>query len=263
MSATDGSSTITAEKRRASAASRSISRYSASVVAPIIRSVPRARRGFSMLAASIAPSAPPAPSTVCSSSTNRITRPSACSTSASRACSRCSKAPRNCVPATIPARSSAITRTSLSIVRDLTSGDPQREALGDRRLTDTGLTDQDRVVLTPAAEDLDDLLDLRVAADHGVDAPVARVSGEVVAEVIEGCRLGRLSATCERLRRTCARGRARRGGGRCRRHPWPRVRTGRRQRRHAFRPAATKRNCATAGRSPQTSQRRGFAGLFS
>ena len=64
MSATDGSSTITGEKRRASAPSRSILRYSASVVAPIIRSSPRASIGLSMLAASIAPSAAPAPSTV-------------------------------------------------------------------------------------------------------------------------------------------------------------------------------------------------------
>ena len=73
----------------------------------------------------------------------------------------------------------------MSSRRNLPGRDPQRQALGDRRLADAGFTDQDRVVLAAAAENLDDLLDLRIAADHWVDAPVARVSGEVVAELIQ------------------------------------------------------------------------------
>ena len=58
MSSTLGSPTITGWNRRSSAASFSMYlRYSSSVVAPIARSSPRASIGFSMLAASTAPSA--------------------------------------------------------------------------------------------------------------------------------------------------------------------------------------------------------------
>ncbi len=55
VSSTDGSSTSTGEKRRASAPSRSTFLNSLSVVAPTIRSSPRASIGLSMFAASIAP----------------------------------------------------------------------------------------------------------------------------------------------------------------------------------------------------------------
>ena len=47
--------------------------------------------------------------------------------------------------------------------------DAQREALDDRGLADAGLADQHGVVLAPAGEDLDGLLDLGGAADHGID----------------------------------------------------------------------------------------------
>ena len=72
VSSTLGSPTKTCWKRRSSAASFSMcSRYSSSVVAPIIRSSPRASIGLSMLPASIAESpVAPAPTTVCSSSMN-------------------------------------------------------------------------------------------------------------------------------------------------------------------------------------------------
>ena len=89
------------------------------------------------------------------------------------------------MPATIPARSSATTRTPCSDSGTLSVGDPQGQALGDRRLADAGLADQSRVVLAPAAEDLDHLLDLGVTADHGVDPPDARLGGQVATEVVE------------------------------------------------------------------------------
>ena len=69
-------------------------------------------------------------------------------------------------------------------------GDPQGEALGDRGLADAGLADQHGVVLAPAGEDLDRLLDLVRAPDHGVDAAVRRVGGEVAAELVERGGLG-------------------------------------------------------------------------
>ena len=74
--ATVGSSTLIGWKRRSSAASFSrCLRYSSSVVAPMVCSSPRASIGLRMLAASIAPSAAPAPTSVCSSSMNRMMSP--------------------------------------------------------------------------------------------------------------------------------------------------------------------------------------------
>ncbi len=52
--------------------------------------------------------------------------------------------------------------------------DPLGEALGDRRLADAGLADQDGVVLGAAAEDLDHAADLVVAADDRVELALAR-----------------------------------------------------------------------------------------
>src|SRR3954465_1036781 len=77
VSSTDGSPTYTCWNRRSSAGSFSTYlRYSSSVVAPIMRNSPRASIGLIMLPASTAPSAPPAPTMVCSSSTNVTTSPS-------------------------------------------------------------------------------------------------------------------------------------------------------------------------------------------
>ena len=100
LSSTVGSSIITGWKRRSSALSFSMYlRYSSTVVAPIMRSSPRASRGLSMLPASTAPSAAPAPTTVCSSSMKRMMRPSDSVTSLSTALRRSSNSPRNFAPA--------------------------------------------------------------------------------------------------------------------------------------------------------------------
>ena len=102
---------MTCWNRRSSAGSFSIRcRYSSSVVAPTIRSSPRASIGLSMLPASIAPSAAPAPTTVCSSSMNVMIWPSLLRISFSTAFSRSSNSPRYFAPATIAPRSSATTR---------------------------------------------------------------------------------------------------------------------------------------------------------
>ena len=94
VSSTVGSPTGTGWNRRSSAASFSTYlRYSSSVVAPTHRSSPRARAGFSMLEASIDPSAFPAPTRVCSSSMKRITFPSAAVISFRTAFSRSSNSP--------------------------------------------------------------------------------------------------------------------------------------------------------------------------
>ena len=100
-----GSSTNTDWKRRSRAASRSkYLRYSAKVVAPIHCSSPRAKAGFSRLEASMAPSEPPAPMRVWSSSMNRMM--SLFSRISFRICLiRSSNSPRYFVPATTDARS--------------------------------------------------------------------------------------------------------------------------------------------------------------
>jgi hypothetical protein len=58
-------------------------------------------------------------------------------------------------------------------VRHVPVHDALRDALHDRRLADAGLADEHRVVLRPAGQHLDRLLDLVLAADHRVDPPFA------------------------------------------------------------------------------------------
>ena len=100
--------------RRSSAPSFSMYlRYSSRVVAPMHWTSPRARAGLSTFEASIAPSAPPAPTSVCSSSMNRIVF-LARRTSFMTALIRSSNWPRYLVPATIIARSSTTIRRSRS-----------------------------------------------------------------------------------------------------------------------------------------------------
>ena len=111
VSSTLGSSTKMGWNRRSSAGSFSMClRYSSRVVAPIACSSPRASIGFSMLLASIAPSAAPAPTTVCSSSMKRMISPADSVISRSTAFSRSSNSPRNFVPAISDPRSRATTR---------------------------------------------------------------------------------------------------------------------------------------------------------
>ena len=112
VSSTLGSPTSTCWNRRSRAGSFSMCwRYSSSVVAPTIRSSPRASIGLSMLPASIADSPDaPAPTTVCSSSMNVTTWPSESLISSSTAFSRSSNSPRYFAPASIAPRSSATSR---------------------------------------------------------------------------------------------------------------------------------------------------------
>mmetsp|Transcript_37617 Transcript_37617/g.94998 ORF Transcript_37617/g.94998 Transcript_37617/m.94998 type:complete len:212 (-) Transcript_37617:699-1334(-) len=95
-----GSGTCTGWKRRSSAGSFSMClRYSSRVVAPMHCSSPRASAGFRMLAASMAPSAAPAPISVCTSSIMRMMS-SFCLISSISFFRRSSNSPRYLVPAT-------------------------------------------------------------------------------------------------------------------------------------------------------------------
>ena len=71
------------------------------------------------------------------------------------------------------------------LVVDDSLGDP----LDDRRLADTGLAEQRGIVLRTPREDLDRLVDLVRSADHGVELALARLGGQVAAELVELRRL--------------------------------------------------------------------------
>ena len=107
-SSSPGSSSLTGWNRRDSAASVSkYFLYSAQVVAAIVLSSPRASAGFSRLAASLPPCAPPAPIRVWASSMNRMTGISDALTSSITDLSRFSNSPRTPAPACKRPRSSA------------------------------------------------------------------------------------------------------------------------------------------------------------
>ena len=100
VSSTVGSGTSTGWNRLSRAGSFSMClRYSSSVVAPMHCSSPRASAGLRMLAASIAPSAAPAPIRVCTSSIIRMMS-SFCLISSMSFLRRSSNSPRYLVPAT-------------------------------------------------------------------------------------------------------------------------------------------------------------------
>ena len=186
VSSTRGSSTSTGWNRRSSAASFSMClRYSSSVVAPIMCSSPRASIGLSMLPASMAPSAAPAPTTVCSSSTNSRIRPSAAFTSASTALSRSSNSPRYFAPATsAPMSREKIVlsrRPSGTSPRTIRWASPSTIAVlptpGSPISTGLFFVLRDRIWIDPA--------DLGVPADHRVELAGARVGDQVPAVLLQ------------------------------------------------------------------------------
>ena len=81
------------------------------------------------------------------------------------------------------------------------------EALNDRGLTDAGFTDQDRVVLRAAREDLHDALHLDATTDDGVQLVLARSLRQVATKLLKdrGIRaLGSARATHARTHRLAA-----------------------------------------------------------
>ena len=182
----DGSPTNTGWKRRSSAGSFSTClRYSFTVVAPMACSSPRASAGFSMLPASIAPSAAPAPTMVCISSMKRTTFPSEATTSFSTALSRSSNSPRYFAPGDHRGEVEGEEPLPLQPLRHVAVHDPPREPLDDGGLADARVADQHRVVLRAAGEDLHDAPDLVVAPDHRVELPLPGELGEVLRVLLE------------------------------------------------------------------------------
>ena len=93
--------------------------------------------------------------------------------------SRFSNSPLTPAPACNRPRSSVRTATFFSGVRHVAGDDAQGEPLDDGRLADAGLAGQDRVVLPPPRQDVDDLPDLEIAADDRVDVALLGAVGEV------------------------------------------------------------------------------------
>src|SRR5689334_2736296 len=66
-----------------------------------------------------------------------------------------------------------------------------RQTFGDRGLADARLTDEGRIVLLTTRQDLDDPLDLLLAADHRVELAGAGELGQVDAELVDRRGLAR------------------------------------------------------------------------
>ena len=63
--------------------------------------------------------------------------------------------------------------------------DALRESLDDRRLSDSGLADQNRVVLGPSRQHLDHAADLLVAADHRIQLSDLSELGQIATELLQ------------------------------------------------------------------------------
>ena len=160
-------------------------RYSSSVVAPTVCSSPRASIGLSMFEASIDPSAAPAPTTVWSSSMNRMTWPSRVGDLLEHRLQ-----PLLELAAVLGAgderahveRDDALVLQALGhVAADDAAGEP----FDDGGLADAGLADEHRVVLGAARQHLDDAADLLVAADDRIELALAGQLGEVAAVAFE------------------------------------------------------------------------------
>ena len=181
----DGASTLTAWKRRSSAASFSMYlRYSLSVVAPMHCSSPRLSAGLMMFEASIVPSAEPAPTMVCNSSMNRMMFLER-RISSMTALMRSSNWPRYLVPATIKRQVERDDAPVAQQFRHVARGDFLRQTFDNGRLADAGLAQQHRIVLRAAAQDLDDPLDFVLAADDRVHLAFAGDLGQIAAKGLQ------------------------------------------------------------------------------
>ena len=132
-------------------------------------------------------------------------------TSSIKPFSRFSNSPLMPAPACSSARSSVRRVTLRKRRRHVAIGDAHGEALDHGGLSDARLAGEDGVVLAAAREDIDDLPDLEIAAQHGIDLAFLGVLREVDSELIE---VGRLAARFGRARRA---GRGSGRGGRLKR----------------------------------------------
>ena len=173
-------------KRRSSAGSFSMFlRYSSSVVAPMHCSSPRASAGLSMLLASIAPSAAPAPTTVCSSSRNSTIWPLRLADLVHDALQALLELAPELGAGHQRAHVQRQQAPPAQVLRHVALGDLEGQPLGDGRLADAGVADQHRVVLGAPGQNLDGALDFLVAPDHRVNLVFPRQLGQVAREPLQ------------------------------------------------------------------------------
>ena len=77
----------------------------------------------------------------------------------------------------------------MSVCGHVAVGDPLGQAFGDGRLAHAGLADEDRVVLGPPGQDLDDPADLLLAADDRVQLALAGQGGQIAGVLLQGLEL--------------------------------------------------------------------------
>ena len=188
VSSTVGSSTITGWKRRSSAASFSIYwRYSSSVVAPIQCSSPlRKHRLQHVVRHPWRRLSYRHRRSVCSSSINRMICPSLFLTSSRTAFRRSSNSPRYLAPATSAPISSAKIFLSLKTFRHIPCHDTLCQTLDGCGLTNTRLTDQNRVVFRLTGKDTDNITDLRITSDHRIQLLVSCLLHQILTVFIQG-----------------------------------------------------------------------------
>ena len=116
----------------------------------------------------------------------RMTEPSESLISLRTAFRRSSNSPRNLAPGDERAQVERDDPLVLEALGHVAPDDALGEALGDRRLADARLADQDRVVLRPPRQDLHDPPDLVVAADDRIELPGAGLGRQVAAVLLEG-----------------------------------------------------------------------------
>ena len=162
------------------------SRYSSSVVAPTIRSSPRASIGLSMLEASIAPS-PVAPGA--DDGVQLVDEGDDLAVGALDLLEDGLQPLLELAAVLRPGDHRAHVQRDQPLapqrLRDVTGDDPLGQALDHGGLADAGFADQHRVVLGAPGQHLDHSPDLRVPPDDRVDLALAGALGEVDAVLLQ------------------------------------------------------------------------------
>ena len=143
-------------------------RYSDQVVAAMVRSVPRASAGLSRLAASPVPADPPAPIRVWASSMNRMIGVGDCLHLVDHRAQPLLEFALHRRARLHQADVEHAEPHAAQRRRHVARGDALRKSLDHGGLADAGLAGEDRIVLAPAHQHVDDLPDLLVAAEDRV-----------------------------------------------------------------------------------------------
>ena len=133
----------------------------------------------------MAPSAPPAPTSVCSSSMKQMISPFDSTISLQHGLEAVFELAAELGAGDHGAEVDRHQALVPELVGDVAAHDALREALDNGGLADAGLADQHRVVLGAAAEHLHDAADLIVAPDHRVELALARGFGQVDGVALE------------------------------------------------------------------------------